>query len=311
MATPDAPSRSYRTPGTHPDPSKPYLLYTDSSDIAVGAYLAQPDATGREHLVRLACRRLLPSEKPTGVHVRELAAAVIGLDSFRSLVAGRDVTIITDSQVMSRRVGPIVTQREARLVERLLDAGVRVRQAPARDVALADLLSRSYIGVGEPVQVIAAIHPERAAELGIDIGGHADMHNEALLAGWRPAQEADAELSEVLQALRESGRPKVIRAGATDYTLLPNGLMAEIFGSGTSKRTRVCVPVAGGRRVLLLEAHHRLTGHAGARRTMASIRTQWTWPGLPRDARMYVVSCPVCARVRTAFSRSCRATWWR
>ncbi len=44
------------------DPSKPFVLQTDASEVGLGAVLGQKDDDGNEHQVAYASQKLLPRE---------------------------------------------------------------------------------------------------------------------------------------------------------------------------------------------------------------------------------------------------------
>lgn len=78
-----------------PDFSVPFKIYTDASNLAVGAVLAQ-DRDGREHVVSYASRALNATQKRWSTFDRELWAIVWAVREFKHYIGLASFTIITD-----------------------------------------------------------------------------------------------------------------------------------------------------------------------------------------------------------------------
>ena len=63
----------------HPDMQKPYLLYTDACDYAIGAILCQADEHGTEHLVVYLSKQLSPQQRKWATIEKEAYAVVHAL----------------------------------------------------------------------------------------------------------------------------------------------------------------------------------------------------------------------------------------
>ena len=71
------------------DPSKPYILYTDASDIALGAVLLQRDSDGNLHPIAYASKALNAAQKNYTVTDRECLAIIWALEHFNTYCEGR------------------------------------------------------------------------------------------------------------------------------------------------------------------------------------------------------------------------------
>ncbi|CAG8816940.1 20191_t:CDS:2, partial [Dentiscutata erythropus] len=60
----------------YPDFTKPFILFTDTSDLALGAILSQLDSNHKEQVVAYASRSLTPAEKNYAVTEKECLAVV-------------------------------------------------------------------------------------------------------------------------------------------------------------------------------------------------------------------------------------------
>ena len=83
-----------------PDPSSQFHLFTDASDVALGAVLQQADAIGQLHPVAFASRQLRDAETRYAALDRETLAFVFGLTMFKTYLFSKFVAH-TDSSVLS------------------------------------------------------------------------------------------------------------------------------------------------------------------------------------------------------------------
>lgn len=79
------------------DHSKPFILATDASDIAIGAVLSQPDGKA-ERPIYFYSRVLDEHERNYPAHERELLALTNAIAVFENYLKGRKFTVLTDSQ---------------------------------------------------------------------------------------------------------------------------------------------------------------------------------------------------------------------
>jgi hypothetical protein len=63
----------------YPDPQKPFLLETDSSDFATGAVLSQKVIDGKFHPVAYYSKTLSPEERKYEIYSKELLAIIRAL----------------------------------------------------------------------------------------------------------------------------------------------------------------------------------------------------------------------------------------
>ena len=79
----------------HPDFSKPFILDTDASDVAIGAVLSQiPD--GDEMVIAYASRTLSKAERIYCVTRKELLAVVYFTKYYKHFLYGKEFKIRTD-----------------------------------------------------------------------------------------------------------------------------------------------------------------------------------------------------------------------
>lgn len=83
------------------DPSKPFMLQTDASEVGLGAVLSQKDDDGNEHPVAYASRKLLPREVNYATIEKECLAIVWAFRFFYTYLYGQSFTVETDHQPLS------------------------------------------------------------------------------------------------------------------------------------------------------------------------------------------------------------------
>ena len=83
-----------------PETDGDYILYTDASNIGVGAVLAQEDGEGRERVISYASKAFSGSEKNWTTTEKEAYAVVWALQYFHPYVYGRKVVIYTDHKAL-------------------------------------------------------------------------------------------------------------------------------------------------------------------------------------------------------------------
>ena len=80
----------------HPDFDKPFVLFTDASDVAVGAILAQLDKHKVDHPIAYYSKTLSKAERNYSVTERECLAVLLAIKQFRPFLYGTHFTVVTD-----------------------------------------------------------------------------------------------------------------------------------------------------------------------------------------------------------------------
>jgi len=127
-----------------PDYTKPFIIDTDASDIAIGAVLGQIDGEGKERPVFFASRKLSPAEKKWPVRDKEALAIMYGCESFRHHVLGTHFTVRSDHHSLQWLMNAS-TGRIARWATQLAEYepfDIVYRRGESNKVA--DALSRVY-----------------------------------------------------------------------------------------------------------------------------------------------------------------------
>lgn len=134
----------------YPDFSKPFLLSTDASSVAIGAILSQMH-NGQEHPVAYASRQLNKAERNYGATERELLALVWATKHFRCYLYGNKFTAITDHSALKWMLSlKDPSSRLTRWALRLSEFDYEVIHKPGKRHSNADALSRYINTVAIP-----------------------------------------------------------------------------------------------------------------------------------------------------------------
>ncbi|OAE24162.1 hypothetical protein AXG93_2752s1770 [Marchantia polymorpha subsp. ruderalis] len=133
-----------------PDWGKPFILYTDASNIAVGCTLSQLDDEKHDHPIAYASRQMVQAEKNYSVTEREALAVIFSLKKFRHYLLGGRFTIVTDHKALKYIFNkPNAEGRIARWKLLLAEFDYTIEDRPGKKHANADLMSRAYDDGGD------------------------------------------------------------------------------------------------------------------------------------------------------------------
>ncbi|KAA8495185.1 Transposon Ty3-I Gag-Pol polyprotein [Porphyridium purpureum] len=121
-----------------PDPEKPFEVYTDRSEVAVGGWLAQENRP-----VAFTSRKLLDRETRYSSYEGELLAVIHCLKEFRCYLYGAKFTLHTDHEALKH----LLTQKElnsrqARWTDFLAEFDITIDYVKGKSNVVADALSR-------------------------------------------------------------------------------------------------------------------------------------------------------------------------
>ena len=245
----------------HPDPTKPYRLYTDASNYATGAILTQVDDAGVERPIHYVSKAFSEGQKRWSAIEREAFAIVHALRKLQPYLQGADLTILTDHKPLRSlfqcELKNSKVQRWAMLIS---EFAPKIEYRKGSDNVRADMLSR----IEEP-QVIASIQ-ETLTE--------ASLGNEQ--------QKFFPE--EWLQAQDEEDQ---------DYSIIGNELYSlKLPYQGAIPYPRLLAPPSI--RPRLLNDAHEETGHRGRHALLRRLQGFAVWPGMMDDVKLRIQTCPHC-----------------
>ena len=297
------------------DPTLPYILDTDASEVAVGGILSQVDASGRSHVIEYYSRRLSASQRNYAPGKLELLALIVTLEHWRHYLKGapKGLTIITDHEPL---LAIKKTKNPSRMLLRWLafieqfNFDIQYRKGKENP---ADLMSRPPAG-----------HPALAVPLekGIQVTDDDSMPDDAypdlsstpddalsLLIELTVAHGffrydddflndhiTEASLDSLRQATAADPLFKSVSAKAKDYRgrfRIEDGFLWWIKSGSPALFVPDSLPAL--REAIFKQHHGHVTaGHFGAKRTAAKIRQSYWWPNLDREVTDWVKTCAVC-----------------
>ena len=130
-----------RLPLAAPDFTKPFSIYTDASEVAMGAVLLQED-----RIVGFYSRKFKGPETRYSAFDREALALVAALKHYRYLLIGAEAVVFTDHKPLISWVSsPLrddLSSRHIRWLMAIQDLSVTFRYVKGPDNVMADFLSR-------------------------------------------------------------------------------------------------------------------------------------------------------------------------
>lgn len=247
----------------HPDPSQPYVLEVDASEIATGAILSQRQGPKAIlHPVAFASRKLSPPELNYDVGDRELLAIKFALEEWRYLLEGalHPIMIFTDHKNLEYlRTAKRLKPRQARWALFFSRFNFHISYRPGSKNGKADALSRMFSAesqTSEPGTILSSQN-----FLGVT---QVDL------------------MSSIKSSSNSCMEPEV-------QSLERNGNFFWIRG-------KIFVPRETRSLTLQMCHDHKLAGHFGVRKTSELVSRSFWWPGWRRDCKEYVASCPPCQR---------------
>uniref|UniRef100_A0A8D0HDL6 Gypsy retrotransposon integrase-like protein 1 n=1 Tax=Sphenodon punctatus TaxID=8508 RepID=A0A8D0HDL6_SPHPU len=250
----------------HPDFSRPFLVETDASSVALGAVLSQ-QVPGED--IPLPCaffsRQLTAAERNYTVLDRELLAIRDAFESWRHYLEGapHPIQVKTDHKnLVYLQTARIMNARHARWALFFARFTFQISYRTGKSNTIADALSRYQETAPAPAHQGETICPPRAfAAAGMT------------LAQFKHLVQQDPSLPE-----KAPGTQTAELHDHHEVIVVPTGARHEV-----------------------LRAHHDapLAGHPGQRRTLQLIQRHFWWPTIRQDTRDYVLGCAVCSRTKS------------
>ena len=257
------------------DTSRPFEVYTDASDLAIGAVLMQSDDEGN-HAIADASRKLTAAEKNYTITERETLTVVFALKSWR-LYLYKHFENFTDNQaVVYLRSTLHMSKREARWIEFLADFDFSIQHISGNK-NFADPLTRQS---------------NPSVELG-RLEFSQDMHpDEARLISEGYAE--DPHLSHIIGRLQSTSARDSFH---NKYFWDEEG---ERIYHVDSSPPRLCIPKGPVHLSLLRENHDCVTaGHPGRDKTFWNLSKHFYWPGMRKSVTDFVRTCDTCQRYKS------------
>jgi hypothetical protein len=130
----------------HPDPTRPFFLYTDASDLGIGGSLEQFDEAGVTHSCGCFSKKFSSAETRYSTSEKEAMALIYGLRFFTRYLIGSKVTVLTDHAALRALVAPLrESHRLSRWRSELAEYDVNIVYKRGKELKNADYFSRNPI----------------------------------------------------------------------------------------------------------------------------------------------------------------------
>jgi hypothetical protein len=259
----------------HFKPECPIILYTDSSDYAIGAILSQIQ-NGREVVISYNSKRLDERQMKFCVSEKECLAIIWAVQKLRQYLYGAKFTIRTDNCALSflmKTKNP--SGRLARWSLLLQAFDFEIEHRSGTSIRHCDCLSR---------------YPVENADENLD-----EIDN-LLLEEFNMAEEQrkDSWCSEIIKEIETNRNRKYI----SSYKITDGILYKVIYKGDQEVKYLLCVPKTL-RLQILTELHDgQLSGHLGFLKTYIRVRERFYWKRIERSVRQYVRNCKSCQEVK-------------
>ena len=266
-----------------PDTDKDYLLYTDASDVGIGAVLTQNDEDGTERVISFASKAFSGSEKNWTTTEKEAFAVVWALQYFHPYVYGRHVTVFTDHRALQwLKAMKHPNGKLARWILKLEEYDYAVEHRPGTMMQHVDALSRAPVQ-GVKITTWSTEEFEELQDLDEDIS----LVKNWLHAGRRP-DERPKDCTDTLSALYNN---------FSSLVLEDDVLFRRWTDPNSVKRLQVVVPKYISAKIL--QEVHAQIGHLGIHKSFEMLQRKFYWPGFHKDVEEFCKSCEICAKNKT------------
>lgn len=264
----------------YPQIDKPYKLFTDASNHAVGAILVQEDDSGTERVIQYISHQLSGSQLRWSTVEKEAYALVYSLGKLRPYLYGAEFTVYTDhkplTSLFTAQLNNTKIQRWAVL---LAEFGAKVQYRKGANNIRADMLSR--------------IRPSEMATIDTDTWFDADVSQPSERI---PALLVDLDHATIGKEQQETMTTLFEEASNTesDYEI-HNGLLYSVRlpHKYAAAYPRLVAPPS--MRAVIMEKAHIDVGHMSTYKTLERVREAYVWPKMRADIRLFCFKCPVCS----------------
>lgn len=255
-----------------PDPSRPFRLYTDASQYAVGAILVQDSPEGEEKVIAYLSHSLSETQRRWASIEREAFAVVYALKKLHVYLWGARFEIHTDHKPLTSLFrAEIKNTKVQRWAIQIAEYGAPILYHPGKKNIRADMLSR----ICTLTPTTEYILPEVSIPWGVD-----GLDLPTVMKDQK--REFPSERLEAQQELDSSG-----------YILLEDILYAtQEPHPAAGVYPRLVLPSSA--RLQVMTRCHQEVGHQAFLKTLMRVQENYVWPGMRKEIRAFVEKCPEC-----------------
>ncbi|UYV72082.1 K02A2.6-like [Cordylochernes scorpioides] len=282
----------------HPVPSRPFILNTDASGIAVGACLQQ-EVQGVVKPVAYYSKRLSGPETRYSTIEKEAYAVVLALQHFKHLLAGSSIEVLTDHKPITYNKGSdYKNARLSRWAEIIQEFRVTFAYVPGKDNRVADFLSRfpcsNDLSTLEDNKVVAAVTIEQGSPLLSNDEVWSELKRDPKWSPLITRIETRVGIGIIphkhKEYMRKDGCLYVYNDQGNWVKVIPRSLINRVMGY-----------------------HHNIAsaGHFGVRKTLRRLRSEYFWPRMRTEVQNYIRRCENCQFSNQGASKAANAPHFR
>lgn len=288
------------------DFTQPFVLYTDASHHGLGAVLAQVQQ-GRERVIAYASRSLHPAERNDSNYssskLELLALKWAITEKFKDYLTGAKFVVYTDNNpvahLQSARLGAV----EQRWVAQLASFDFEVKYRAGKENVNADALSRFPTTLAAPNRT--ACETTDTTTLTVN-ATEADETSGYSSQEWAAEQKRDPDIQVVWRYVEQNTIPshserKRLSAGVAGLMrqlkrlCVQNGTLCRKLVDPNTHELRFQIVCPVKTRQEVWRRYHEATAHAGAERTLSSLRRHFFWIGMEKEVRGFQSGCVTCS----------------
>ena len=264
----------------HPNVNKPYILYTDACDYAVGGLLVQKDDNGDEKVICYISNKLTGPQLRWSTIEKEAYAIVNALKRLHAYLWGATFEIHTDHGPLRNLFkSEIKSSKLARWSIQIQEFGAPIIYCDAKNNFRADFLSR--ISAIQPKQPKFKPPFQTFAPFDVPdvwLTDKIDLNELAALQ----QQQFPHEYSEATQDNDES------------CYVIENGLLYSNVEPrrNAGRYLRLILPQQYREKVI--NRCHAEVGHSAFAKTISRVQENYVWKGMRRHIREYIKHCVLC-----------------
>jgi len=259
----------------HPDPTRPYVLYTDASQHTVGAILVQKDQSGMERVIAYLSHKLSGSQLHWPIIEKEAFAVVFSLKKFHPYLWGSTFEIHTDHKPLkSLFTSEIRNTKLQRWAIQIAEYGAPILYHPGVLNVRPDMLSR-IASVQEVPETVFETPTQTPTAWETD---HIDLET---LRKYQTEQFAE----QIAEAEADIDNTPFVMESGVVYSLAPPY-------KGASAYLRAVLPQQFRQQVI--DRCHVDTGHSAFVKTLLRVQENYVWPGMRKHVREYISTCVQC-----------------
>ena len=266
----------------HPNTQKPYKLYTDACEYAVGAILVQEDDEGIERPIQYLSKQFAGAQLRWATIEKEAYAVVYALTKLRPYLYGAEFTIYTDHKPLKALfLSEVKNTKIQRWAVLIAEYGAPIEYRKGAHNICADMLSR----IRDPQLEVSLVDTTEVWFAAEDLEGE---HPTSI--PWEFDQLEKDSLRE-----EQKEMPEYQHAFEDDSGYeLKDGLLYTIQAPPRGMEyPRLVLPPSCRYRVI--RRAHTEVGHQALRKTLDRLQEAYKWPGQRRDVAKVLAQCERCA----------------